>query len=95
RNTLEWHVSDDFVRTRHQLKLHLKLNKSLRGFLLYEFRWDQDSMRVNMQTTALGLLWRVRPHWSLRLMLADEQNRRNRPQWSSVYFAGLSITVTL
>lgn len=95
RETVEWHVTDDFVRSRNQADLRFDLHPRLQLFGFYEWRWDLDAVRVNMQTAGGGLIWRVRPSWSMRIVFADELNRRGLDDWKAVHFTAMILSLSL
>lgn len=95
RETLEWHVSDDFLRNRNQIEVRFRVYPQVQLFGLYEWRWDFDVERLNMQTAAGGVFWQIRSNFAVRLMFAEEWNRRNLPQWDAVWFTSFILSMLM
>jgi len=78
----EYHVTDKFYRFRNATEIgYSMLTEHLSFFGRYEFRFDRDQQRINMNDIAGGIIIKPVKSLSVRLYYNRELKRRNTDSW--------------
>ncbi|HON79200.1 MAG TPA: hypothetical protein PK544_11965 [Spirochaetota bacterium] len=93
----EYHETDSFNRFRNAVEAGIKIPyvTMLSLFTGYEFRYDSDQERINVNDILWGIRIKPSQYISFRLYYDDEFNRRNKSYWERTNAFGFQVSVAL
>jgi len=92
----EYHITDDFYRIRNAIEAgYTPVPPVLSLFSRYEFRFDTDQERINLNDMSGGLIIKPAAQLPIRLYYNREMKRRNRNSWDNTDSICFSVSVVL